>query len=82
MTILDLYNPVFWQLFFASIPSADREYAMLAEVAAKAGVPYSFARARVRDYVAGRLTKLEPTGVLMNPFTPSAFIHRSNGTWH
>src|SRR5262249_47595223 len=77
-----LYNPDFWKQFFDSIPAgSDREYEMLAEVAAAHSVSYAFARQCVRDYVEGRLVK-QPTGCEMNPYAPNPYHHRGNKTVH
>jgi hypothetical protein len=57
----ELDRPDFWKRFFKSVNrlpvGSDREYELLARVAARAGVSYGYARKRVNDYLAGRLAK-------------------------
>lgn len=88
MNASELDDPDFWRRFFESVhrlpTGSDREYELLAKIAARAGVSYSFARQRVRDYLAGRLAKPPPISGegLINPYAPNPHRHRGNNTIH
>src|SRR5262245_37775893 len=62
---------IFGGAFSKAIPIGGDEFELLAQVAAEHGVPYSFARARVRDYVEGRMKPSQPTGLETNHYAPS-----------
>ena len=87
MNASELDRPDFWKRFFKSVNrlpvGSDREYELLARVAARAGVSYGYARKRVNDYLAGRLAKPQPIQVLQNPFAPpNPHQHPGSDTVH
>jgi hypothetical protein len=54
----DLYDPRFWKRCLeGQSPFIPDE--LLAQVAASAGVPFSFAQQRVHDYLAGRMAEID-----------------------
>jgi hypothetical protein len=83
MTVLQLYDPDFWKKFFEDVRTGsdhnhEFEFELLAQVAANAGVSYSFARQRVNDFLAGRLEEK-----LQNPYAPDdPHQVRGNDTLH
>jgi hypothetical protein len=87
VNVSTLHDPEFWKTLFENLPSSgarDVEEQALAAAAAAAGVSYTYAKARLQDYLSGRLEKPQPTDgdVLPNPFAPSPYWHRSNKTIH
>jgi len=67
--VSDLFNPEFWDAFFAGIPvGSDREFEMLAKIAAERGVTYAFARQRLNDCLRIRVGELYS---LIHPGSPN-----------
>jgi hypothetical protein len=79
VNVSTLYDPEFWKTFFEDLPSGgarDVEEEALAAAAASAGVSFSYAMARLKDYLSGRLDTQQ------NPYAPNPYRHRGNDTVH